>query len=253
MGKFLVQIYEVQTPAEAEKLVEMGVDHIGSVLFAGADPRGSALREVVDATRKAGAKTSLIPLFQDADRISRALDWYQPDIVHFCETLVTDRGTRPAWEQPFSLQRGIKERFPEIKAMRSIPIGITGLSGAVPSLSLASRFEEISDYFLTDTLLVNLNCNLENEQPVSGFVGITGLTCDWDVAAALVRQSSIPVILAGGISPENAAHGITHVCPAGIDSCTCTNAVDENGHSIRFKKDLFKVRKLVNAVRRFEK
>ena len=41
--------------------------------------------------------------------------------------------------------------------------------------------------------------DFENEQPVKGFVGITGKTCDWDIAADLVKKSRIPVILAGGI------------------------------------------------------
>ena len=89
-------------------------------------------------------------------------------------------------------------------------------------------------------------------QPVSGFVGITGRTCDWGMAGQLVRQSKIPVILAGGISPENAAEAITRTRPAGIDSCTRTNALDAEGRPIRFRKDLEKVQALVAAVRRAE-
>ena len=89
-------------------------------------------------------------------------------------------------------------------------------------------------------------------QPVSGFVGITGRTCDWEVAAKLVAASSIPVILAGGISPENVAEALQRVRPAGIDSCTGTNARDGNGEPIRFKKDLASVKRLVETVRRFE-
>jgi phosphoribosylanthranilate isomerase len=65
------------------------------------------------------------------------------------------------------------------------------------------------------------------------------------MARRLVDESSIPVILAGGISPENAAEGIRRVKPAGVDSCTLTNAVGEDGRPIRFRKDLEKVRRLV--------
>ena len=72
------------------------------------------------------------------------------------------------------------------------------------------------------------------------------------MAARLVRQSRIPVILAGGISAENAVSGIHKVHPAGIDSCTRTNAVDKRGAPIRFQKDLEKVRQLVNNVRQYE-
>jgi phosphoribosylanthranilate isomerase len=63
----------------------------------------------------------------------------------------------------------------------------------------------------------------------------------------------IPVILAGGISPDNVAEGIRRVRPAGVDSCTRTNALDKKGVPIRFKKDLQQVRRLVSAVRETEK
>jgi phosphoribosylanthranilate isomerase len=43
------------------------------------------------------------------------------------------------------------------------------------------------------------------------------------------------------------------VKPAGVDSCTQTNALDNQGLSIRFKKDTTKVQKLVAAVRGYEK
>jgi phosphoribosylanthranilate isomerase len=84
-------------------------------------------------------------------------------------------------------------------------------------------------------------------------VGITGQTCDWQTAAALVANSKIPVILAGGISPDNVAEGILQVRPEGVDSCTQTNSLDANGVPIRFKKDIKKVEKLIGAVRATEK
>jgi phosphoribosylanthranilate isomerase len=115
---------------------------------------------------------------------------------------------------------------------------------------LASIFEPVSDWFLTDTLLFSGDRATDVDQPVDGYVGITGKVCDWEVAAALVAQSDIPVILAGGIGPENASAGIESVRPAGVDSCTLTNAVDANGKTIRFKKNAEKVGRLVAAARR---
>lgn len=249
MARCLVQIYEVQTPREAETLVKIGVDHLGSVLLPDTDKEQPEIKAVVDFAREAGATSSLIPLFRDPDRIAAALDYYQPDIVHFCEALTNHAGDSRSWEQAYRVQRIVKERFPEIKAMRSIPIAPPGQSQRVPSLTLARHFEAISDYFLTDTLLVNSDSPLDDPQPVNGFVGITGQLCDWDVAAQLVAMTRIPVILAGGISPENVADGIRCVAPAGVDSCTGTNAVDADGQPIRFQKDPDKVRKLVNTVR----
>jgi len=61
----------------------------------------------------------------------------------------------------------------------------------------------------------------------------------------------IPVILAGGLSPENVAAGIGKVRPAGVDTCTATNAVDDLGRPVRFRKDPEKVRRFVAEARRF--
>ncbi len=103
---------------------------------------------------------------------------------------------------------------------------------------------------MTDTLRGYDKQNAD--QPVAGYVGITGEVCDWDLAAALVEASRIPVILAGGISPENVFDAVGRVKPAGIDSCTQTNARDIRGRPIRFRKDFDRVRRLLDEVRRAE-
>ena len=143
-------------------------------------------------------------------------------------------------------------RFPDISIMRSIPITEAEAANSIPTLELAGWFEPYSDFFLTDTLLLDGAGDDIGNQPVHGFVGITGKTCNWDTARRLVSSSRIPVILAGGISPANVAEGISRVRPAGVDSCTLTNAIDEDGRPIRFSKDLRKVQQLVDAVRKTE-
>jgi phosphoribosylanthranilate isomerase len=70
------------------------------------------------------------------------------------------------------------------------------------------------------------------------------------MASNLVAASGIPVILAGGISDGNVLDGMDRVKPAGVDSCTLTNAMDRNGNPVRFKKDMDKVKLLVDRVRR---
>jgi phosphoribosylanthranilate isomerase len=47
--------------------------------------------------------------------------------------------------------------------------------------------------------------------------GGTGLRSDWDVAAAVVRESPVPVILAGGLRPENVGDAVRRVRPHGVD------------------------------------
>lgn len=245
----LIQIYEVQTPDEARMMVDLGVDHIGSVLISNHEWKHPALKSAIRLVQEAGRKSSLIPLFGEIDHIAAAVAYYRPDILHFCEALVTLEAGRNAVDHILERQAALRERFPEIELMRSIPIGGNGCGAGVPSLELAALFEPISDWFLTDTLITGSHATSDQDQPVQGYIGITGKTCDWEVARALVRQSRIPVILAGGMGPDNAAEGIRRVHPAGVDSCTLTNKVDRNGHVIRFQKDPVKVKAMIDAVR----
>ena len=252
MPKIIVQIYEVQTPGEAEVMISLGVDHIGSVLLSGVDWKAPDLRETLGVVRASGAKSSLIPLFRGLDEVLRATDYYQPDILHFCEAFPLGDDRRKFCDRLIELQNRVKERFPETAIMRSIPIAPPGSTGQVPTLEFARWFMPATDLFLIDTQRVGGHPGVIDGQPVPGFVGITGTPCDWAVAHQLVTLSPIPVILAGGISPENVQDAIAAARPAGVDSCTLTNAVDAAGMPIRFRKDPGKVRDLVAAVRRAE-
>ncbi|MFO8113629.1 MAG: hypothetical protein R6T92_14080 [Desulfosalsimonadaceae bacterium] len=242
----IVQIYEIQTPAEAEAMIKIGVDHVGSVLPDGKRWKNPDILETVRTVRRSGAKSSLIPLFGNADRISSVLDYYRPDIVHFCDAVIEDpAGWEAACGRMISVQATIRERFPEIAIMRSVPVPLPGLALPVPMTVFARYFEPLTDYFLTDTYLLPDTGPGGADQPVSGFIGITGKTCDWEMAAQLVEESRIPVILAGGLSADNVFDAAVAVRPAGVDSCTNTNAVDESARPIRFKKDVQKVARFV--------
>lgn len=252
MRKTIIQIYEVQRPKEAEALAALGVDHIGSVLVSEDRWKQPAIRRTVQAVQNAGAQSGLIPISKDPAKIFSALDYYRPDFVHLCDTLSPRPGDQATVVREFdallTLQIDLKDRFPQIDIMRSLSVPQPGMPRADEIQKNTLRFVELfapaSDYFLIDTLLNG------GHQPVSGYVGITGETCDWDIAAAAIAASPIPVILAGGLSDHNVYEAISRLKPAGVDSCTKTNALDRAGNPIRFKKDMAKVKKLVAEARR---
>ena len=253
MKKIIIQIYEVQDPAEAQALINIGVDHIGSVIVSEKDWKVPGVAATIERVRSSPAKSSLIPLYNSLDSVLRTLDYYQPDIVHFCEALTDRKDVWNCCQELVRLQENVKKRFPQIRVMRSIPIAQSGKRSLIPTLYFGEIFEPTSDFFLTDTLLVNSSNQDTESQPVNGFVGITGQTCSWRTAAELVSASTIPVILAGGIAPGNVIEGIMRVRPEGVDSCTRTKSLDKKGAPIRFKKDLQKVKQMVEAVRKLEK
>ena len=60
--------------------------------------------------------------------------------------------------------------------------------------------------------VVSDSCN-----PATGQVGGTGMPHDWAVSAQLARQGGLPLILAGGLTPNNVAAAIAQVSPWGVD------------------------------------
>ena len=249
----ITQIYEIQTPEEARSMLDLGVDHLGSVLLDEGSWRNPEIRETIRVVQKAGKVASLIPLFGTPETVEAVAEWYAPDILHFCEEFRMEDLARDAsrLKAALSLQQRIRKRFPDIRIMRAIPVMATGAKApllaesASLAMTLARKFAPVTDFFLTDTVIPG-----NVDQPVPGFVGITGETCDWNICADLVRITTVPVILAGGLDPHNVQDGIRAVNPFGVDSCTRTNAVDGNGRSIRFRKDAAKVRAFVEESRK---
>lgn len=82
---------------------------------------------------------------------------------------------------------------------------------------------------------------LDSYDPQS--VGGTGKTCDWSKARDLVRASPRPILLAGGLTPENVAAAIAAVKPWGVD--VSSGVETEPG-----VKDIGKVASFIAAVRK---
>lgn len=249
--KIIVQVYEIQTPGEAEAMIELGVDHVGSVVLPEMGRKNPSLVETMRLVADSPAKSCLIPLFADVDRISSAIDDFRPDIVHLCDSIPNGPGE---WERAcgrmISIQATIRERFPGIAIMRTIPVPPEGVKSPFSILELACHFAPLSDFFLVDTVLPGNGGPEPESQPVEGFVGITGKTCDPDAAKQLVDDTDIPVILAGGLYGGNVYKAICKVRPAGVDSCTRTNETDSQGRPVRFKKDGKRVARFIAEARR---
>ena len=51
-------------------------------------------------------------------------------------------------------------------------------------------------------------------------LGGTGRVHDWSVSRRIVAESSVPVYLAGGLTPDNVAEAVAQVGPHGLDVCS---------------------------------
>ncbi len=92
--------------------------------------------------------------------------------------------------------RFLKQRFPAIEIMRSIPV--TGDE----SIPWAKSYDGIADWLL-----------LDSHKAGDTQIGALGITHDWSISARIVSSVTIPVILAGGLGPDNVAAAIRAVRP----------------------------------------
>jgi len=79
---------------------------------------------------------------------------------------------------------------------------------------------------------------------VKGVYGGSGVTADWSMAKALANHH--PLLLAGGLTPENVADAVQQVRPWGVD--VASGVESEPG-----RKDAAKMAAFVHAVRQIDK
>ena len=78
---------------------------------------------------------------------------------------------------------------------------------------------------------------------VKGVYGGSGVTADWSAAAELAKK--YPLLLAGGLTPENVADAVQQVRPWGVD-------VASGVESSAGEKDVSKIKEFVKAVKKLE-
>ena len=216
----IVQIYGFTTPADIVAVQDLAIDNIGVVLdegfgtWDGVDQQTA--RDIV-AEIPDSMTTVALSLGTDFDRIARTVDVVQPDIVHLVRA--DQMGPDAVGE--------VRRRLAPVKVMSTVAVRDESAIGAAQAVA------GCSDYLL-----------LDSHDPATGVVGATGLSHDWSVSTLIPPAVDVPVILAGGLGPENVAEAIAAVNPAGVDSETRTSRLDD-----KRRKDLGAVRRFVEIAR----
>lgn len=103
----------------------------------------------------------------------------------------------------------IKKELPNINIVKTIHVTSQDI------------IEDCKKYFDTVNEIL-----LDSSNPETGALGGTGMTHDWNISRDIVEKSLVPVILAGGLNPENVAEAISIVRPYGVDVQSGVNGQD---------------------------
>ena len=209
-----IKICGTREELHALAAVEAGADFIGFV-FAPTRRQVSPAkaREIVDTVKKRSSAIKPVGVFVDtpASEVNR--------IVDFCGLDWVQLSGNESWEYCRQIAR------PIIKAIR-----------------IGQQLREEINAELTvglKTLSPQRFITLLDSQ-VEGKYGGTGITFNWRLAQQVAKE--FPVIIAGGLNPENVAQAIEIATPWGVD---VSSGVETDG-----TRDIAKIKAFIEAVRR---
>ncbi|MGI5887980.1 MAG: phosphoribosylanthranilate isomerase [Oscillospiraceae bacterium] len=197
----ITQIYSITSPETALKCIEAGADNIGSL--AGSHdpgtPHNCTIEQINAIYRAVGNRATkvLIPYVTDPAEVMRICELTSPDVCHL---------TLPPLHTSEEFYREFKRRFPRMLLMQAVPM--TGPE----ALDTAVEYAKYSDWLILDSV-----------KPGAKEIGAAGAVHDWSISRKIVDTVRRPVILAGGLGPDNVREAIETVRPFGVDSLTRTN------------------------------
>jgi len=174
-----IKICGLTREEDVDTCMELGVDWIG-LIFAARSPRRLTPERGISLKERARAAKGVVAVFAENSEaeIQDVLDRVRPDVI----------------QMPFlPLDHSKKPFSSDIPLWNTIRVGRDDLSTASERGGAALHFDT----------------------SVAGVSGGTGKTFDWTVLSAAGR--SRPVILAGGLKPENVADAVRRVKPDIVD------------------------------------
>ncbi|NPV57496.1 MAG: phosphoribosylanthranilate isomerase [Anaerolineae bacterium] len=217
------QIYSIQTVEEALGCIQAGADRIGVLVGLVNGPFPCAISEetamdIFSAIGNKAVKVLISVQDNEADILAQT-QRLKPDVLHLC----TSFAGNPEFREK------LRKCLPEVKLMEAV--GVTGEE----SIEEAVKKAEYADIILLDSVSTS----------IPG-IGAAGVINDWGIGRQIVEKVKVPVILAGGLGPDNVRAAIEQVKPFGVDSLTRTSVV-KNGKILH--KDIELVKQFCEAAK----
>ena len=209
LERSLIQIAGIIDDEEALMLQECGVKYLGFPLRLPVNEVDLTEKEATDIIK------SFAPPYEGV--LITYLDQAE-EIYAFCQALGV-RIVQLHGDITTAELKQLKRIDPDLTIIKSLVIGLHSEETLQLTIKSLSPFV---DAFITDTY-----------DPQTGASGATGKLHDWQVSKRFVELSERPVILAGGLNPENVRAAILAVRPAGVD--VHTGVEDSSGRKSRQK------------------
>lgn len=186
----MVKICGVTREEDLNAVVQAGADAIGFVINVEESPRNLSLRE---------AKSLIDQLPNEVDSVAVTVSNRLQEIVEICRKLAPS----------FIQLHGMTSRLVDQVKLAADAKVIVAIEARSPS----ALQHAISHLVSIDALLVDT-------YGARGLGG-TGCTHDWNLSRK-IRDAvhPVPMILAGGLTPENVAHAVRTAKPYGVDVST---------------------------------
>ena len=162
-----------------------------------------------------------ISVAQSEDAVLSQVEYLKPDVLHLCAGV---KGST-------AFRKRLNFRCPGVQLMEAV---------GVCDESAVAEAVRISGY--ADTII------LDSVDPNIAGIGAAGVTHDWNIDRKILETVDTPVILAGGLGPDNVAQ-ILPLRPWGVDSLTRTSVVRDG---VIVGKDLEKVKTFCRIIREYE-
>ncbi len=217
-----VQIYTMQSVKEALDIAALGVDHLGLTPSYSGLPGEINFRTAREIVEEVGDKAVCVALTVETNiqEILKMVRAVQPDILHLC-------GLENTFLPEEVLE--LRNEIPDMPIMQAVSVA------GDDALETAFLYQDVADYLILDT-----------QAPDIAGIGASGEIHDWNVSKKIVEELDTPIILAGGLSPENVTEAIQIVKPWAVDSLTHTNHYLPDGG---FQKDIEKIHKFVRKAK----
>lgn len=189
-----VKICGIKTDRDLAIAINAGADAVGFITEVPVDsPRNLSLSEASRLISKVPVFLTpvLVIMPENAEQAIRMIHTAKPGAVQV--------------HNPLAL--------PELKKIKETGVKLIKTIHVPPDANVETLIKQVSELSgIADAVLL--------DTALDGKTGGTGATHNWEVSSEIVLRAGMPVILAGGLNPENVRDAIKGVRPYAVDAAS---------------------------------